>query len=81
MPTESEEEARGSSSMWTLGERKGENAINVTVKEYDGKVLIHFGYDFKVVGEDRWYLTKKGMALNLVNGINWSKLWSTLMPK
>ena len=67
--------------MWTLGKRKRENALNVTVKAYDGKVLIHFRHYFKVVGEDRWYPTKKGVALNLGK---WEKLvesCSTLMPK
>ena len=60
MPGESKEEAIGSSSMWTLGKCKGENTLNVTVKEYDGKVLIHFRHYFKVVGEDRWYPTERG---------------------
>ena len=30
------------SSMWTLGKRSGEKALNVVVKEYEGHVLIHF---------------------------------------
>ena len=54
-----------SSTMWTLGKRTAENSLNVTVKEFDGKVLIHFRHYFKVAGEDRWYPTRKGVALNL----------------
>ena len=30
------------SSMWTLGKRSGEKALNVVVKKYEGHVLIHF---------------------------------------
>ena len=51
--------------MWTLGKRKGENALSMTIKEYNGKVLIQFQHYFKIVGEDCWHATKKGVALNL----------------
>ena len=60
MPTESEEEATGSSSMWTLGKRKMENALNVTVKEYDGKILIHFRHYFKLWGKIAGIRQKRG---------------------
>ena len=43
--------------MWTLGKRNGENALNVVVKEYDGRVLIHLRHYFKAAGEDSWYPT------------------------
>ena len=51
--------------MWTLGKRSGEKALNVLVKEYEGQVLIHFRHYFKASGQDRWYPTKKGVALTL----------------
>ena len=51
------------SSMWTLGKRSGEKALNVVVKEYEGQVLIHFRHYFKASEEDRWYSTKKGVTL------------------
>ena len=51
--------------MWTQGKRSGEKALNVVVKEYEGQVLIHFRHYFKVSGEDRWYPSKKGVALTL----------------
>ena len=51
--------------MWTLGKRNGENALKVVVKEYEGQVLIHLRHYFKAAGEDRWYPTKKGVALTL----------------
>ena len=54
-----------SSSMWTLGKRNGESTLNVTVKEYEGQVLLHFRHYFKASGEDRWYPTKKGVTLTL----------------
>ena len=75
VPTESEEEARGSSSMWTLGKRKGENALNVVVN-YDGQVLVHLQHCSKVSGEDRWYPTKRGVALNLAE---WDKFVESLV--
>ena len=62
--------------MWTLGKRNGENALNVVLKEYDGQVLIHFRHYFKVSGEDRWYPTKKGVALNLGE---WDKFVESLV--
>ena len=62
--------------MWTLGKRNGENALNVVAKEYDGQVLIHFRHYFKVSGEDRWYPTKKGVALNLSE---WDKFVESLV--
>ena len=62
--------------MWTLGKRKGENALKVVVKEYDGQVLIHFRHYCKVSGEDRWYPTKKGVALNLNE---WDKFVESLV--
>ena len=62
--TDSEEKTTlsgsSSSTMWTA-----ENSLKVTVKEFDGKVLNHFRHYFKVAGEDRWYPTRKGVALNL----------------
>ena len=66
--TDSEEKTTlsgSSSSMWTLGKCTAENSLNVTVKEFDGKILIHFRHYFKVAGEGPWYPTKKGVALNL----------------
>ena len=51
--------------MWTLGKRSGEKALNVVVKEYEGHVLINFRHYFKASGQDRWYPTKKGVALTL----------------
>ena len=65
MPTNSEEEATGHGCMWSLGKRKGKNALNVVVKEYYGQVLIDFRHYFKVWEEDRWYPTKNSLALNL----------------
>ena len=62
--------------MWTLGKRNGENALKVVAKEYDGQVLIHFRHYFKVSGEDRWYPTKKGVALNLSE---WDKFVESLV--
>ena len=53
------------SSMWTLGKRSGEKALNALVKEYEGQVLIHFRHYFKASGQDRWYPTKRGVALTL----------------
>ena len=53
------------SSMWILGKRSGEKALNVLVKEYEGQVLIHFWHYFKASGQDRWYPTKRGVALTL----------------
>ena len=55
----------GSNSMWTLGKRSGENALNLVVKKYEGQVLIHFRHFFKASGEDRWYPTKRGVTLTL----------------
>ena len=62
--------------MWTLGKRNGENAVNVVAKDYDGQVLIHFWHYFKVSEEDRWYPTKKGVALNLGE---WDKFVESLV--
>ena len=62
--------------MWTLGKHKGENALKVVVKEYDGQVLIHFRHYCQVSGEDRWYPTKKGVALNLNE---WDKFFESLV--
>ena len=62
--------------MWTLGKRKRENALKVVIKDYDGQVLIHFRQYSKVSGEDRWYPTKKGVALNLSE---WDKFVESLV--
>ena len=51
--------------MWTLGKGTGEYALNVVIKEYDGQVLTHFHHYFKAAGENRRYLAKKGVAMNL----------------
>ena len=53
------------SSMWTLGKHSGEKALNVLVKEYEEQVLMHFRHYFKASGQNRWYPTKKGVALTL----------------
>ena len=42
----------------------------------DGQVLIHFRHYCKVSGEDRWYPTKKGVALNLNE---WDKFVESLV--
>ena len=59
-----------SSSMWTLGQRSGENSIKVVVKEYQGQVKVHIRHYFKAEEEDRWYPTKRGVALDLAE---WDK--------
>ena len=51
--------------MWTLGKRSGENSLNVSVKKYNDKTLIHIRHYFKIKDDDRWYPTKKGVALTL----------------
>ena len=48
----------------------------MVVKEYDGHVLIHFRHYSKVSGEDRWYPTKKGVALSLGE---WDKFVESLV--
>ena len=55
----------GGSNMWTLGKRSGENSLNVSVKEYNGKTLVHIRHYFKIKDNDRWYVTRKGVALTL----------------
>ena len=51
--------------MWTLGQRGNENSIRVMVKEFQGKIQVHIRHYYKTKDEDRWYPTKKGVALSL----------------
>ena len=51
--------------MWSLGQRGNENSIRVMVKEFHGKIRVHIRHYFKTKDEDRWYPTKKGVALSL----------------
>ena len=51
--------------MWTLSKRGGENSLNVSVKEYNGKTLIHIRHYFRNKDSERWYPTKKGITLTL----------------
>ena len=51
--------------MWTLGQRGNENSIKVMVKEFQRQIKIHIRHYYKAKDEDRWYPTKKGVALSL----------------
>ena len=53
--------------MWTLGERGRVYSIKVDVSEFHGKLKVHIRHYRKsiVAGEEQWYPTKRGIALDL----------------
>ena len=42
-----------------------ENSIKVMVKKFQGQIKIHIRHYYKTKDEDRWYPTKRGVALSL----------------
>ena len=51
---------------WTLGKREQYNTrIDVVVKEYKGRIQIHFRHFDYNKQKDYWFATGKGVALNL----------------
>ena len=53
--------------MWTLGERGRVYSIKVDVSEFQEKLKVHIRHYRKSVeeGEEQWYPTKRGIALDL----------------